>query len=79
MPGAFTCTARQFPPEVLMPVTCTGRQVPWNLELQIEGCETEHHKCSNAELLKLAEGDNLLQAVFDSIGIKACELPHSPT
>ena len=32
--------------------------------------------CSNAEFVRLAEQENLLEAVFDSIGMKIGELPH---
>ena len=46
-----------------------------------QGCETEHHQkdCSNAEFVRLAEQENLLEAVFDSIGMKVGELPHPST
>ena len=46
-----------------------------------QGCETEHHQkdCSNAEFVRLAEQENLLEAVFDSIGMKVGELAHPST
>ena len=58
-----------------------GISSPVHLPLQREGCETEHHQkdCSNAEFLRLTEKENLLQAVFDSIGIKVGELAHPST
>jgi len=58
-----------------------GTSSPVHLPLQREGCETEHHQkdCSNAEFLRLAQEENLLEAVFDSIGMKVGELPHPST
>ena len=43
--------------------------------------ETEHHQkdCGNAEFLRLAEEENILEAVFDSIGMKVGEFPHPST
>ena len=41
--------------------------------------ETDHHQkdCANAEFLRLGEEENILEAVFDSIGIKL-RLVNSP-